>query len=50
MSNENISTNQLLSLEEYAKLKNVSLKTIYNWIKAGKLKPINIGKSKFIKK
>jgi len=50
MSNENISTNQLLSLEEYAKSKNVSLKTIYNWIKAGKLKPIIIGKSKFIKK
>ena len=50
MSNENISTNQLLSLEEYSKLKNVSLKTIYNWIKAGKLKPIIIGKSKFLKK
>ncbi len=50
MSNENINANQLLSFEEYSKQENVSLKTVYNWIKAGKLKPIIIGKSKFIKK
>jgi predicted site-specific integrase-resolvase len=38
----------IYSLEEYAKLKNVSLKTIYNWIKTGFIKPIKIGKTKFI--
>ena len=38
----------LMSLEEYAKHIGVSLKTIYNHIKAGKIKPIIIGKSKFI--
>jgi predicted site-specific integrase-resolvase len=38
----------ILSLEEYAKLKNVSLKTVYNWINVGMIKPIKIGKTKFI--
>jgi excisionase family DNA binding protein len=39
----------LLTLEEYAKHIGVSLKTIYNHINTGKIKPIMIGKSKFIK-
>lgn len=40
---------KLITLKEYAERKNKSLKTIYNWIKAGKLKPIQIGTHKFIK-
>jgi predicted site-specific integrase-resolvase len=43
MNNQN-----LITLEDYARLKKVSLKTIYNWINAGKLKPVIIGKHKFI--
>ena len=39
----------LVSLEVYARRKKRSLKTIYNWIKSGKITPIVIGKSKFIK-
>jgi hypothetical protein len=39
----------LVSLEVYARRKKRSLKTIYNWIKSGKLNPVIIGKSKFIK-
>jgi excisionase family DNA binding protein len=39
----------LITLEEYAKHLGVSLKTIYNRINAGKITPIIIGKSKFIK-
>lgn len=39
---------KLITLEEYAKIKNVSLKTIYNWINAGKLQVTIIGKHKFI--
>jgi predicted site-specific integrase-resolvase len=38
-----------ITLADYAERKNKSLKTIYNWIKAGKLKPVQIGKHKFIK-
>jgi len=38
----------LITLEAYAKIKGVSLKTIYNWINAGKIKPVIIGKHKFI--
>ena len=38
-----------MTLEEYAKHIGVSLKTIYNHINSGKLKPTIIGKSKFIK-
>jgi predicted DNA-binding transcriptional regulator AlpA len=40
---------KLITLKEYAERKNKSLKTIYNWIKAGKLKPVIIGKHQFIK-
>jgi predicted DNA-binding transcriptional regulator AlpA len=40
---------KLITLREYAERKNKSLKTIYNWIKAGKLIPVQIGKHKFIK-
>jgi predicted site-specific integrase-resolvase len=39
----------LVTLEVYARRKKRSLKTIYNWIKSGKVKPVVIGKSKFIK-
>jgi len=45
MSNE---TN-LQSIEDYARRKKVSIKTVYNWIKAGKVKPVIIGKTKLIK-
>ena len=38
-----------ITLSEYAEKKNKSLKTIYNWIKAGKLNPVQIGKHKYIK-
>lgn len=38
-----------ISLQEYADKKNKSLKTIYNWINAGKLKPVTIGKHKYVK-
>ena len=38
----------ILSLQEYATLKKVSLKTVYNWIKTGFIKPTTIGKTKFI--
>lgn len=37
-----------MSLEEYAQHIGVSLKTIYNHIKSGKIKPVIIGKTKFI--
>lgn len=40
---------KILSLSEYAQSQNVSLKTVYNWIKSGKLKPYIIGKTKFVK-
>lgn len=43
-----LGNNELLTLEEYAKLKKVSLKTVYNWIKAGAITPILIGKTKCI--
>ena len=39
----------LLTFEQYARRKKISLKTVYNHIKAGLLKPVIIGKSKFIK-
>lgn len=45
MSNE---TN-LQSIEDYARRKKVSIKTVYNWIKIGKVKPVIIGKTKLIK-
>ena len=39
----------LLTYSEYAKVKNISLKTVYNYVKAGIIKPVIIGKAKFIK-
>jgi len=39
----------LITYQEYAKLENISLKTVYNYVKAGLIKPVIIGKSKFIK-
>lgn len=39
-----------ITLQDYATKKNKSLKTIYNWIKAGKLIPVKIGKHQYIKK
>jgi len=41
---------ELLTYEQYAKKKKISLKTVYNKIAAGTIKPIVIGKSKFLKK
>ena len=38
----------LLTLQEYADIKKVSLKTVYNWINKGKIKPIVMGKTKFL--
>ena len=40
--------NFILTLEQYAKEQGVSLKTVYNWIKSGKLKTTLIGKHQFI--
>lgn len=40
--------NFILTLEQYANQQGVSLKTVYNWIKSGKVKPTIIGKHKFI--
>lgn len=44
-----IEYNELLTYSEYAKLKGISLKTVYNHVKAGYIKPVVIGKAKFIK-
>jgi predicted site-specific integrase-resolvase len=41
--------NELLTYTEYAKLKGVSLKTVYNHVKAGNIIPVIIGKAKFIR-
>jgi predicted site-specific integrase-resolvase len=38
----------ILTLEQYAAECRVSLKTVYNWINSGKIKPTIIGKHKFI--
>lgn len=38
----------IYTLQEYADLKKVSLKSVYNWIKSDYIKPILIGKTKFI--
>jgi hypothetical protein len=40
---------ELLTYEEYAKFKKISLKTVYNYVNNGMIIPIVIGKSKFIK-
>ena len=44
----NLDNNIIYSLQEYATLKKVSLKTIYNWIATGYIKATLIGKTKFI--
>jgi predicted site-specific integrase-resolvase len=44
----NLDNNNIYSLQEYATLKKVSLKTIYNWIATGYVKSTTIGKTKFI--
>ena len=48
MNNTDKKYTELLTFIEYAKLKGISLKTVYNWIKSGKVKPTIIGKHKFI--
>jgi predicted site-specific integrase-resolvase len=40
---------ELMTYTEYAKHKKISLKTVYNHVKSGLIKPLIIGKSKFIK-
>jgi predicted site-specific integrase-resolvase len=44
----NLENNKIYSLQEYAILKKVSLKTVYNWLKNGFITPTIIGKTKFI--
>lgn len=44
-----VKTIGLISIEQYAERKKVSIKTVYNWIKAGKVTPVVIGKTKLIK-
>lgn len=44
------SVSNLLTYEQYALKKGISLKTVYNRIKAGLIRPVIIGKSKFIAK
>jgi predicted site-specific integrase-resolvase len=43
-----LGNDNIYSLQEYATLKKVSLKTVYNWIKSSYIQPILIGKTKFI--
>ena len=45
----NMINKDYITLQDYATKKNKSLKTIYNWIKAGKLIPVKIGKHQYIK-
>lgn len=45
----NTEIKNLITYSEYAILKNISLKTVYNHIKAGYIKPVVIGKAKFIR-
>ena len=44
----NLENFKIYSLQEYATLKKVSLKTVYNWIKSNYIQPTLIGKTKFI--
>jgi len=48
----NIKLNQplphLVTLETYAKRKGKSLKTIYNWIKIGRIEPVYIDGKRFL--
>jgi len=43
-----LDNSKILTLQEYATLKKVSLKTVYNWIKSGYIQPTLLGKTKFI--
>jgi len=38
----------LLTFEQYAEKKGISLKTVYNRIKAGMLRQVIVGKSKYL--
>jgi hypothetical protein len=49
MNNTDKKYTELLTFIEYAKLKGISLKTVYNHVKAGNIIPVIIGKAKFIK-
>lgn len=40
---------ELMTFTEYAKHKKISLKTVYNYVNTGLIKPLIIGKAKFIK-
>lgn len=40
---------ELLTYSEYAELKKISLKTVYNHVKNGLIVPVVIGKAKFIR-
>ena len=40
---------ELMTYTEYAKFKKISLKTVYNYVNTGLIKPLIIGKAKFIK-
>ena len=42
------SVSNLLTFEQFAQKKGISLKTVYNHIKIGKIKPVIVGKTKFI--
>jgi len=44
----NLDNSKILTLQEYATQKKVSLKTVYNWIKSGYIQPTLFGKTKFI--
>lgn len=43
-----LDNSRIYTLQEYADLRKVSLKTIYNRIKSGYIQPTIIGKTKFI--
>jgi predicted site-specific integrase-resolvase len=43
-----LDNNKIYSLQEYANLKKVSLKTVYNWLNTGYVKYTLIGKQKCI--
>jgi len=42
------SVSNLMTFTEYAEKKDICIKTVYNHIKNGNLRPVIIGKSKFI--
>lgn len=49
MNNTEKKYTELLTYTEYAKLKGISLKTVYNKVKSGIIIPVVIGKSKFLR-